>query len=748
MFTFAYTVLLVGACASWPPASGFGGVKVKKCCPRDTILKIDMSSCTEYVPGDQNDRESYGWSSDSESDPDSGEVISSTLVDDIKLSLANSTTVPWWVPYEMEFLRASNLSMAFKPDLVSFDADGRMPCNAMEREVTIIDDDVAVLDDGRLIIFGQENRTTGSHQRLTFSSAEYCIDRVSLLDNITFPGGRKKDDHRHNVATAAPAANLSATAVLTYTYVALVCRPCSRITCVPKCCAKGYMLEYQKNKVLGCRRSLSVANANAAIHLKAANGTQLTRKDFYFFGMKPPDCGGRNWYLLNKSRSDRGPLDYGLLPDGRVQVDEGLVPIERDEYCVDAMNVVPDTPVAAGTPPTYTDALLACRLDGGAAAKATGLDTAAADIDGPLEFREILYGTYFVVGTAFLAATLLIYAVLPELRVTVHSGNLIAHTVCLFVSYATLAATTLVRHAFNTGACIFAGFLIQFSFLAAFFWLNVMCADIAWTFSGFRLLLYSNKIENEKKKYIIYSIYAWGCSIGITVLTALAEFTEIFGDCLDIKPNFGRKGCWFSNKPSVGVFFYLPIGILLLTNFLLFLFTAFRIVFIRRDTSKVLNRQTNQNKIRLSLYLKLFCLMGVTFVFEVISWAVQVPPYYWYATDAVNSLRGVFVFFIFCWKRSVMNLLLARAPESARKRFVRTFGLRDTHRYPSFSSSCHPNMHSCRTSSARTHSTSTRNAATGSGSIQLSQFSSSASIVAGGPGAAKGTTTTMAGARQ
>lgn len=185
-----------------------------------------------------------------------------------------------WVPYDMEFLRASNLSEAFIPDLVSFDADGRMPCNATEREVTIIDDDVAVLDDGRLIMFGQESRTTGGAGRLTFSGAEYCIDRVSLVDNITFPGsgGRRRDDARRDAATAAPVANTTAAAVLTYTYVALVCRPCSRITCVPKCCAKGFMLEYQKNKILGCRRSLSVANANAAIHLKAANGTQLTRE--------------------------------------------------------------------------------------------------------------------------------------------------------------------------------------------------------------------------------------------------------------------------------------------------------------------------------------------------------------------------------------------------------------------------------------------------------------------------------------
>lgn len=130
---------------------------------------------------------------------------------------------------------------------------------------------------------------------------------------------------------------------------------------------------------------------------------------------------------------------------------------------------------------------------------------------------------------------------------------------------------------------------------------------------------------------------------------------------------------------------------------------------------------------RLSLYLKLFCLMGVTFVFEVISWAVEAPAYYWYVTDAINSLRGVFVFFIFCWKRSVLNLLLARAPEPTRERFVRAFGVLESHRYPSFSSSCQPNNFGIAvTNSTRTHSSATSSAQTANG-LQLSQFGSSAS---------------------
>lgn len=142
---------------------------------------------------------------------------------------------------------------------------------------------------------------------------------------------------------------------------------------------------------------------------------------------------------------------------------------------------------------------------------------------------------------------------------------------------------------------------------------------------------------------------------------------------------------------------------------------------------------------RLSLYLKLFCLMGVTFVFEVISWAVDVPAYYWYVTDAINSLRGVFVFFIFCWKRSVLNLLLARAPETVRERFIRTFGVIIQHRNPSFSSTCQPNHLGTTTiGSTRTHSTSVSAQNTvsgiGSGSFQLLQFGSSASMHAAAAG--------------
>lgn len=202
----------------------------------------------------------------------------------------------------MEFLQASNLSKNFEPDGWLFDMDGRMPCDMSAREMTVIDEDVAVLDDGRLVMFGQENRTTGGvHGRLTFTSTEYCIDRVSLVDGITVNAKATTTTAAARTTTTTTTTSTASTTTAvavngsrinssaavnneppsTYTYVALVCRPCSRMTCVPKCCGKGMMLMHQKhnkNDVIGCRRVQSVVNATAAIHMKFVNGTELRRE--------------------------------------------------------------------------------------------------------------------------------------------------------------------------------------------------------------------------------------------------------------------------------------------------------------------------------------------------------------------------------------------------------------------------------------------------------------------------------------
>nr|CAD7455879.1 unnamed protein product [Timema tahoe] len=87
------------------------------------------------------------------------------------------------------------------------------------------------------------------------------------------------------------------------------------------------------------------------------------------------------------------------------------------------------------------------------------------------------------------------------------------------------------------------GFVIQFSFLAAFFWLNVMCIDISWTFSGI-LPPQGTVVERDRKKCIFYSLYAWGSTILILVISLIMEFTPGIPDTF-LKPGFGKQTCWF-----------------------------------------------------------------------------------------------------------------------------------------------------------------------------------------------------------
>ena len=45
----------------------------------------------------------------------------------------------------------------------------------------------------------------------------------------------------------------------------------------------------------------------------------------------------------------------------------------------------------------------------------------------------------------------------------------------------------------------------------------------------------------------------------------------------DYKPSYGSSLCWFNNKKGLAVFFALPLGAVILENFVLFLFTVYGI---------------------------------------------------------------------------------------------------------------------------------------------------------------------------
>ncbi|XP_076622134.1 G-protein coupled receptor Mth2 isoform X2 [Colletes latitarsis] len=280
--------------------------------------------------------------------------------------------------------------------------------------------------------------------------------------------------------------------------------------------------------------------------------------------------------------------------------------------------------------------------------------------------NEQVHRVGIIISIPFFLATFLVYAIIPELR-NLYGKTLMCYVACLLSAYSFLMMVKLFYIAF--GLCSAIAFIIHFSFLASFFWLNVMCFDIWWTFGGFRSLQGSVK-QRERKKFIIYSIYAWGCASLLTGVCIIMDFVPNIPDHF-IRPQFGEQSCWFTTNEAKAIYFYGPMGVTVICNICLFVSTALKIVQHKQDMAHqfkgVDSRRHDDNKQWFNLYLKLFIVMGINWSMEVVSWLFNnSPAYIWYLTDLTNTLQGVIIFLIFVWKDKIKRLLLKR------------FGCRDT----------------------------------------------------------------------
>lgn len=142
---------------------------------------------------------------------------------------------------------------------------------------------------------------------------------------------------------------------------------------------------------------------------------------------------------------------------------------------------------------------------------------------------------------------------------------------------------------------------------------------------------------------------------------------------------------FFVDNESFWVFVYGPIGLLLFTNLILFIYTTFKIIMLKRETEalhhdssnktnkkrqqryRIIYRKINYGELgfyiilifyyfRFILYLKIFFVMGVSWVTEVISWRFYHENslrYVWYITDAINILRIIYLFKFLCCRQKV-----------------------------------------------------------------------------------------------
>lgn len=100
---------------------------------------------------------------------------------------------------------------------------------------------------------------------------------------------------------------------------------------------------------------------------------------------------------------------------------------------------------------------------------------------------------------------------------------------------------------YDRGLSLPSGYTCYYSFMTAFFWLNVISFDLWHNFRGTRGINRSL----EKKRFIMYSLYSWGIPIVFLVVTVyIQEYVDIPDEWkADLKPGIGGgQYCWINSK--------------------------------------------------------------------------------------------------------------------------------------------------------------------------------------------------------
>ncbi|KAF5272746.1 hypothetical protein FQA39_LY07773 [Lamprigera yunnana] len=381
------------------------------------------------------------------------------------------------------------------------------------------------------------------------------------------------------------------------------------------------------------RNSFCVLNKSLRFQIDVFNGTSVIDRTLeYRYLSGQMICNGENPKFYRLEAKNYPDDQFFLQTDGRLWQPTVNQHIAQDRYCLDYFE---DIGVSA----------VACFENANRIGKA--INTIGMSVSMP-----------------FLLATFIIYALLPERNL--HAKSLMCYVITLFCAY--LFLIVIQRHTDVTGpGCVVLGTFCLFFFMVSFLWMNVMSVDIWWTFKGIRGLS-GNKRKLERRRFLLYSVYTWGVPllfvILVTTINSVAPANSWY------KPGLDDGQCWFNAGLPTLLYFYGPLAFVVIFNVVLFTRTAWRIKVIQEDTA-ILRRSENRmtsdenDTQRFYLYLKLFLAMGINWSMEIISWAIdwrveEVQPAVWILTDLCNALYGVFIFFIFVFKRPVWNLLKRR----------------------------------------------------------------------------------------
>ena len=193
-------------------------------------------------------------------------------------------------------------------------------------------------------------------------------------------------------------------------------------------------------------------------------------------------------------------------------------------------------------------------------------------------------------------------------------------------------------------ACTAAAVLLAYVFLAAFIWMNVIAVD---TWLVFKPSAAYSRADDEGRSLILHYLLGWGIPLLLVTVSTGMNYSDVDERFV---PEFGGSRCWYTQRYAMLIYFGVPIALSIILNITLYIWTSINLHKAFKSGTHVIKTK----KYHFEIYVRLFILMGITWIFGFIS-AFTDEIVIDFIFVILTSLQGLFLFISFVCNKRVLS---------------------------------------------------------------------------------------------
>ncbi|ODM94266.1 G-protein coupled receptor Mth2 [Orchesella cincta] len=221
---------------------------------------------------------------------------------------------------------------------------------------------------------------------------------------------------------------------------------------------------------------------------------------------------------------------------------------------------------------------------------------------------------------------------------------------------------------FKVTFCWIVAIVSHYFFMTTFTWLTVMNFDLWLTFRSMRPV---SRMSKRVRRFWLYFAIGYGFPVILLISFISVDITYYSDEVNEVVklPEYGKKNCFVAIW-SRAYYMYSLVAIALAFNTILVAWTCHIFyVFRRQNINTFTTKRAKSDKYSVRLFIKLFCVMGVGWFVELLSWKYNgdVKPWSVVGLDCLFFfLQSFAIFFIFCVNRRTLAQLTEKYPKLTR----------------------------------------------------------------------------------